>query len=325
MAELRQRRRQGRIEYKQPDGSWSTKKPPENPRRTQARAKQAEAAKGTKGPDRVGQPAGTANRKYGANRVNAAVSRAQRSAAARSATKLAGRVTLPLAIVNQIADIARVAKENQRFSKYKKEQESKKAAQSGQYGRYGQPSSQVKSEKSKSTPDKPAPKATPKPAAKPKPTAAKPKPTPAKPKPTAAKPAASKPASAPKSDKKRKSIADTLKELKKMKRASKERQGVEDKAKGTRKAGKQYGSKAMSSGKTGASVDPGYTPRTSVKANYADKQPANRTSTAYSNAAKKLSKPAQKAKPAQAAKPNAKSKLRQAMEERMKKRRGRGY
>ena len=188
MAELRQRRRQGRIEYKQPDGSWSTKKPPENPRRTQARAKQAEAAKGTKGPDRVGQPAGTANRKYGANRVNAAVSRAQRSAAARSTTKLAGRVTLPLAIVNQIADIARVAKENQRFSKYKKEQESKKAAQSGQYGRYGQPSSQVKSEKDKPAPAKPAPKATPKPAAKatPKP-AAKPA---AKPKPTATKPAA---------------------------------------------------------------------------------------------------------------------------------------
>jgi len=33
----------------------------------------------------------------------------------------------------------------------------------------------------------------------------------------------------------------------------------------------------------------------------------------------------QPAKPAQAAKPNTKSKLRQAMEERMKKRRGRGY
>jgi hypothetical protein len=199
MAELRQRRRQGRIEYKQPDGSWSTKKPPakkggalakteqakpENPRRTQARAKQAEAAKGTKGADRVGQPEGSANRKYGANRVNAAVSRAQRSAAARSATKLAGRVTLPLAIINQIADIARVAKENQRFSKYKKEEESKKAAQSGQYGRYGQPSSQVKSEKDKPAPAKPAAKPAPKPAAKPAP---KPKPAAAK---TAPKPAA---------------------------------------------------------------------------------------------------------------------------------------
>lgn len=292
MAELRQRRRQGRIEYKQPDGSWSTKKPPakkggalakteqakpENPRRTQARAKQAEAAKGTKGPDRVGQPAGTANRKYGANRVNAAVSRAQRSAAARSATKLAGRVTLPLAIVNQIADIARVAKENQRFSKYKKEEESKKAAQSGQYGRYGQPSSQVKSEKDKPAPAKPAAKpaaktTTSKPAAKPTPKPAS-KATP--------KPAASKPASAPKSDKKRKSIADTLKELKKMKRASKERQGKEPKMQG---------------------VGP------------------------YRSAKKYSAKMAgQPAKPAQAAKPNTKSKLRQAMEERMKKRRGRGY
>ena len=201
-----------------------------------------------------------------------------------------------------------------------KPQTAQEAAQSGQYGRYGRPSSQVKFEESK-----PAPKATSKPAAKAttsKP-AAKPAPKPASK--ATPKPAASKPTSAPKSDKKRKSIADTLKSLERMKRRSKKRQGVEDKAKGTRKAGKQYGSKAMSSGKTGASVNPGYTPKTSVKANYADKQPANRTSTAYSSATKKLSKPAQKAKPAQAAKPNTKSKLRQAMEERMKKRRGRGY
>lgn len=198
-------------------------------------------------------------------------------------------------------------------------EESEKAAQSGQYGRYGQPSSQVKFEESK-----PAPKATSKPAPKATTSKSDAKPTPKPASKPAPKPA-SKPTSAPKSDKKRKSIADTLKSLERMKRRSKKRQGVEDKAKGTRKAGKQYGSKAMSSGKTGASVNPGYTPKTSVKANYADKQPANRTSTAYSSATKKLSKPAQKAKPAQAAKPNTKSKLRQAMEERMKKRRGRGY
>ena len=63
-----------------------------------------------------------------------------------------------------------------------------------------------------------------------------------------------------------------------------------------RKAGKKYGSKAMSSGKTGASVDPGYTPKTAVKANYADKNPANKTSTAYSGATKRTSLKEQVAK-----------------------------
>ena len=124
-----------------------------------------------------------------------------------------------------------------------------------------------------------------KPASKPaasKPAASKPAASkPAASKTTPAKTTASKPASAPKSDKKRKSIADTLKELKKMKRASKERQG---------KAPKMQG------------VGP------------------------YRSAKKYSAKMAgQPAKPAQAAKPNTKSKLRQAMEERMKKRRGRGY
>ena len=157
-----------------------------------------------------------------------------------------------------------------------KPQTAQEAAQSGQYGRYGRPSSQVKFEESK-----PAPKATSKPAAKAttsKP-AAKPAPKPASK--ATPKPAASKPASAPKSDKKRKSIAKTLKELREMKRASKERQGKEPKMQG---------------------VGP------------------------YRSAKKYSAKMAgQPAKPAQAAKPNTKSKLRQAMEERMKKRRGRGY
>jgi len=290
MAEFRTRRRQGRIEYKQPDGSWSTKKPPakkggalaktenskpENPRRTQARSKQAEAAKGTKGPNRVGQPAGAANRVYGANRVRAAVARAQRSAAVRSASGVASKVAVPLAIVNQIADIARVGRENQRAKDYRKAQE---AAQSGQYGRYAKPSNQVKSTPAKSADTKPAPKPAPKPTAKPAP---KPAPKPAASTTAPAKTTTSKPASAPKSDKKRKSIAETLKELQKMRRKSKERQGKEPKMQG---------------------VGP------------------------YRSAKKYSAKMAgQPAKPAQAAKPNTKSKLRQAMEERMKKQRGRGY
>lgn len=48
-------------------------------RRQQAQAKQAQAAAGTSGPNRVGQPAGSANRVYGANRVNASVNRAVNS------------------------------------------------------------------------------------------------------------------------------------------------------------------------------------------------------------------------------------------------------
>lgn len=47
-------------------------------RRTAAQAKLDQAAKGTSGGTRVGQPAGEANRMYGANRVNAAVERALR-------------------------------------------------------------------------------------------------------------------------------------------------------------------------------------------------------------------------------------------------------
>ena len=129
---------------------------------------------------------------------------------------------------------------------------------------------------SKSTASKPAASTTaPKPASKPaasKPAASTPAP---------AKTTASKPTSAPKSDKKRKSIAETLKELQKMRRKSKERQGKEPKMQG---------------------VGP------------------------YRSAKKYSAKMAgQPAKPAQAAKPNTKSKLRQAMEERMKKQRGRGY
>jgi hypothetical protein len=48
-------------------------------RRQRAQAKADAAAKGSQGPNRVGQPAGAANRRYGANVVDAAVKRAQSS------------------------------------------------------------------------------------------------------------------------------------------------------------------------------------------------------------------------------------------------------
>lgn len=51
---------------------------PENPRRTSARNRLNQAQQGTQGPNRTGQPAGSANRQYGANVVNDAVNRAIR-------------------------------------------------------------------------------------------------------------------------------------------------------------------------------------------------------------------------------------------------------
>ena len=61
-------------------------------RRAQAAAKQARAAQGTAGGKRVGQPAGAANRMYGANTVNKAVKRAVNRTAARTALKTVGRL-----------------------------------------------------------------------------------------------------------------------------------------------------------------------------------------------------------------------------------------
>lgn len=78
---------------------------PENPRRTSARARQNTASKGTTGPNRVGQPAGSANRMFGANRVNQAVNRAVASTRLGNLAKGAGRLALPVAIASQIADV----------------------------------------------------------------------------------------------------------------------------------------------------------------------------------------------------------------------------
>lgn len=60
-------------------------------RRAQAAAKQARAAQGTKGPNRVGQPAGSANRRFGADRVARSVRRAQVETAARGAASRIGK------------------------------------------------------------------------------------------------------------------------------------------------------------------------------------------------------------------------------------------
>jgi len=84
----------------------TTQAKPENPRRTRAFAKQTEAAKGTKGGTRVGQPAGSANRMYGANVVGKAVSRAQRAAAVSKAGKIAGRAAVPLGMAAEVKEMS---------------------------------------------------------------------------------------------------------------------------------------------------------------------------------------------------------------------------
>jgi len=60
----------------------------QSPRRADAQARLNRAAAGSSGPSRVGQPAGSANRMYGAGRVNAAVDRAVK---ANSASRSIGR------------------------------------------------------------------------------------------------------------------------------------------------------------------------------------------------------------------------------------------
>jgi hypothetical protein len=78
---------------------------PENPRRTNARNRQATAGRGTTGPGRVGQPAGSANRMYGANVVNNSVNRAIASTRLANLSKAAGGVALPAAIATQAMNV----------------------------------------------------------------------------------------------------------------------------------------------------------------------------------------------------------------------------
>lgn len=75
-------------------------------RQAAARVKAAKAAKGTKGGTRVGQPAGSANRMYGANVVNKAVNRATKAAknARRLSVGRGGLATLALMAANKVQD-----------------------------------------------------------------------------------------------------------------------------------------------------------------------------------------------------------------------------
>jgi hypothetical protein len=72
---------------------------PENPRRTSARSRQNTASRGTTGPNRVGQPAGSANRMFGANVVNRSVNRAVTQSTLRGALN---RGTAPTAIAGAL-------------------------------------------------------------------------------------------------------------------------------------------------------------------------------------------------------------------------------
>ena len=78
---------------------------PENPRRTNARNRQATAGRGTTGPNRVGQPAGSANRMFGANVVNNSVNRAIAATRLAGLSKAASRLALPVAIANQAKNV----------------------------------------------------------------------------------------------------------------------------------------------------------------------------------------------------------------------------
>lgn len=86
-----------------PGGNLAKLPTPMNPRRQQAQAKADKAAKGTTGPNRVGQPSGAANRIYGANVVNAAVKRAQQTA---RFGKLAGAAGKALGAVGAVGAMA---------------------------------------------------------------------------------------------------------------------------------------------------------------------------------------------------------------------------
>lgn len=84
-------------------------------RRAQAAAKQVRAAQGTKGTTvRQGQPAGAANRRFGADRVAKSVRRAQVETAVRGAAKRLGRVAGPIAAISTGAEIGEAYKKTNR-------------------------------------------------------------------------------------------------------------------------------------------------------------------------------------------------------------------
>jgi hypothetical protein len=59
-----------------PGGALATRPPTQSTRQANARAQLRDASRGSTGPNRVGQPAGSANRMFGANVVNRSVNRA---------------------------------------------------------------------------------------------------------------------------------------------------------------------------------------------------------------------------------------------------------
>lgn len=77
----------------------------ENPRRTSVRSRLQTAARGTTGPNRVGQPPGSANRIYGATVVNRSVNRAIRATRLGAAGKMLGRAAIPLAMAQEITSM----------------------------------------------------------------------------------------------------------------------------------------------------------------------------------------------------------------------------
>jgi len=89
----------------------------ENPRRTAARSRQTAASRGTTGPNRVGQPAGAANRMYGANVVNRSVNRAIRASRLGAAGKILGRAAVPLAMVEEVKSMVNREKRMQALKK----------------------------------------------------------------------------------------------------------------------------------------------------------------------------------------------------------------
>jgi hypothetical protein len=86
-------------------GALATRPPTQSTRQANARAQLRDASRGSTGPNRVGQPAGSANRMYGANVVNNSVNRAVAATRLANLGKLAKRAAVPLAIGSQLADI----------------------------------------------------------------------------------------------------------------------------------------------------------------------------------------------------------------------------
>jgi hypothetical protein len=208
-------------------------------RQANARAKLRDASRGSTGPNRVGQPAGSANRMFGANVVNNSVNRAIRDTRLAGLGKAVGKVALPAAIATQVMDVVGGFQKlaNHPFLKGKDGKPTPSAGKPATDGRYIPGSQQVAIPKPKPKPAAPpAPKlpaptrtTVARPAAKPKPTP-KPK-APAKAKP----PAASKPTVAQTSGigpvksgaayaSKKGSISESVRQLREIKAASTRRQ-----------------------------------------------------------------------------------------------------